>query len=695
MNNSEQQFDIVVLGAGSAGLTAAVGFSKAGKKVLLVEKAKMGGECTNSGCIPSKALLHVAKDYQLATAIAGHTTDSDQYRDNALTYVREKIDEILLEETPAAIEKLGVKVLLGEAKFESPCAITVSGVTYGYKRAVIATGSSPRLLTIQGLAPEDTLTNENLFTLETIPKRLLIIGSGPIGMEMGQAFAMLGSKVTIATIDDSFARLEDPAVAEIAEKKFQKLGISIIKNAYINTVAKKEATVDIKQNNTVVETKQVDFDKVLVAVGRVPNLPTGLEKAGIKHDERSIMVDSQFRTSNKYVYAVGDVALALKFTHTAADAAREVVKRVVSRGWLRVNRKKAVPKVTYTEPEIAQVGLSYQAALTKYSAEEVTRIEVPFRKNDRAHTDSATEGVAVVVARRLNGAVLGANLIGPRAGELINVFTLAIDEKISMWDLQKHIYAYPSYSLIIQKTADVFVAEQLSNLKGDILRLIKRHLPKLIALIFWIGLIYSFQHYKISNGLSYSDMLLSLYEFFTMSMWGPLIYMVLYAVRPLILFPATLLTALSGALFGFWWGIIYTIIGENASANFAYWIGRFFGQDLKLEDSFLGNYIEWLRSRPFESVLFMRLFYVPFDLTNYGSGVLKVGWPSYALATFIGILPGLTTFVALGAAVDVMELRMDGLSFDAFNPKFLALSVTIFIVSIALSRILKRWKAEA
>jgi len=189
-------------------------------------------------------------------------------------------------------------------------------------------------------------------------------------------------------------------------------------------------------------------------------------------------------------------------------------------------------------------------------------------------------------------------------------------------------------------------------------------------------------------------MLLLLYEFFTMSMWGPVIYIALYTIRPLILFPATLMTALSGALFGLWWGIAYTIVGENFSANLAYWIGRFFGKGLKLEDSFLGNYIEWLRSRPFESVLFMRLFYVPFDLTNYGSGVLKVSWKSYAAATFIGILPGLTTFVALGAALNISELQMDGLSFDVLDPRYLALSVTIFIASLLLSRFLKRWKAK-
>ncbi|MEX0931052.1 MAG: VTT domain-containing protein, partial [Candidatus Paceibacterota bacterium] len=280
------------------------------------------------------------------------------------------------------------------------------------------------------------------------------------------------------------------------------------------------------------------------------------------------------------------------------------------------------------------------------------------------------------------------------AGEILSLFTLAIDRKVSMWQLRSLIYAYPTYSLIVKKAGDQFFARQLGDLKKDLTHLLKRHIPKLIALVFWISLIYAFQSYRIENNLSYLDVLLSLIDFFTSTLWGPVIYMVLYAIRPLILFPATLLTALSGTLFGFWWGVIYTIIGENASANFAYWIGRFFGKDMKLEDSIIGNWIEALRARPFGTVLFMRLFYVPFDLTNYGSGILKIHWPSYFTATLIGIMPGLTTFVALGAALDFEQFSENGLSFNVFDPYFLALSVLIFIVSLAFSRLLKRWHAE-
>ncbi len=693
----EKSYDVVVIGAGSGGLTAAVGFSKVGKKVLLVEKEHMGGECTNSGCVPSKALLHHAKDYHLAKTIAGETTTGETFRSEAFSYVRAKIDAILEEETPETFEKIGIDVVMGDAVFKSKCSITVGDDTYHYKNAIIATGSSPRMIDVPGMNANDILTNQNIFALSDVPEKLLIIGGGPIGMEMAQAFAMLGSQVTIADTGNRFAKLEDETISPIIQKKFEDLDIKILLNAHISNVENKQALFNIKpdgRDGDTTETIRVAYDKTLIAIGRVPNFPKGLEAAGIENCPQCICVDKQHRTSNKYVYAVGDVTQKFKFTHMADDIARQIVTRVVSKGIFRVKKNKAIPKVTFTTPEIAQVGLSYKEAVAKYSESGVMKVEVPFSANDRAHTDDVTDGRLVVVARRLNGQVLGANIIGPAAGEILSVFTLAIDHKISMWKLRNLIYAYPTYSLIVKKAGDYFFAQQFADLKQDLSTAAKKHAPKLIAAIFWIGLLVAFQNYKTDNGLSNIEFLLTLLTFFTTSMWGPVVYMVLYAIRPLIFFPATLLTALSGALFGLWWGILYTVLGENASANFAYWIGRFFGKDLKLEDSIIGNWVEALRKRPFESVLFMRLFYVPFDLTNYGSGILKVDWKSYFTATLIGIMPGLTTFVALGAAIDLEEFRTSGLSFDAFDPKFLALSVGIFIASIVLSRVLKKWKKE-
>lgn len=686
----QKQYDVVVIGAGSGGLTAAVGFSKVGKKVLLIEREHMGGECTNSGCVPSKALLHHAKSYYHAKTIAGNTDRTEVYRKGAFQYVRGKIDSILEEETPEAFEKFGINVVLGEAIFTGKCSVSANDTTYHYKRAVIASGSSPRMLDVPGLDTSSVLTNQNIFELTDVPERLLVIGSGPIGMEMGQAFAMLGSHVTIVSIDEEFGRLEDPAIRPVLRKKFGELDINIELNAHIKAVENGVAVFDRKDGDRVTETFNVPFDKVLVAIGRVPNIPKGLESADIQTNKYGIEIDEQHRTTNRNVYAVGDVADRLKFTHVADDTSRQIVTRETTKGLVRVKKQKAVPKVTYTEPEVAQVGLSFSEAQKKYDEKDILRIEVPFSQNDRAKTDSKTEGVLVIVLKRLSGKILGANIAGPSAGELISVFTLAIDQKISMWKLRSTIYAYPTYSLIIKKAGDYFFATQIGNLKVDIVSLLKRHAPKLIALTIWVFILTQLFSFQREHGMDVVDLTLMLVDFAQSSFWGPVLFVLAYVIRPITFIPGTPLTIVSGILFGFWGGLLYTVLAANLSAAGAYGIGRFFGSGIKLEDSFLSRFVTPLKERPFESVLIMRLIFLPFDVVSYLAGITKISFLSHALATFVGTLLGIALIVSIGAAISVEEFRAGGFSTDIIDLRFILLSLLILVISLGISKLLRR-----
>jgi len=546
---------------------------------------------------------------------------------------------------------------------------------------------------IPGLTETDTLTNQNVFNLQDVPEKLLIIGSGPIGMEMAQAFAMLGSQVTIASIDSRFAKSEDASISVIMQKEFEDMGITIRLNAYIQKVERGTAIFNIQAGGKVIAETAVPFDKVLIAIGRVPNLPQGLEIAGIKHDTNGIVVDTQHRTSNKYVHALGDVAEKHKFTHTADDSARQVVVHVASKGLIRLNTNKAVPKVTYTQPEMAQVGILWSEAVATYSADRVMRIEVPFTDNDRANTDDATAGVLVVIARRLNGNILGAHIIGPAAGEILTIFTLAIDQNISLWKLQKLIFAYPTYSLIVKKAADQFVGRQLNELVSDSKKSIRRHGLKIVAAGIWITAIIALNSYQTTQGLTTTQSAINLFNVITMTLWGPLLYVLLYAIRPVTFFPATALTILSGIFFGFLWGIILTVIAATLAAGVAYWVGRFFGANLRLEDSALGNSISTVREHTFSAVLTMRLIFAPFDLVSYAAGVLRTKFTPFISATFLGIILGTATFVSIGASLDLQEFATTGFSLNLFEPKFLTLSGGIFIASLLLSKFLTRWKA--
>lgn len=682
-----ETFDVVVVGAGSGGLTTAVGLAKIGRSVLLIERDHLGGECTNSGCIPSKALLHHARSYAAAVGISGSTAASETFRRAAFPYVRDIITETLATETPDHFEKMGITVVLGEAIFTGKRTLTVGDTAYGFTHAVVATGSSPRFIKIPGLADRDILTNQNMFTLDDVPKRTLVIGGGPIGMEMGQAFALLGSQVTIIDTGASLGKLEDSAVAAVIQETFRELGITFIGNATVTHVTDKIATVAITDSP---QTIPVPFDAVLMAIGRIPNLPTGLEAAEITYSEFGITVNRNYQTSNPRIYALGDVADRLKFTHMADDVARQVVVRLATRGIMPV-KTKAVPKVTYTKPELAQVGLSQREADETYGATNLHRIVVPFNANDRARTDNAPDGMLVVIVRRLSGQIVGAHIAGARAGELIAIFTLAIDHKLSLFKLRTTIYAYPTYALLIKKAGDYFFAVQISTLKADLGRLTTKVAPKILLGLLWLSGLYLLYRYQVNNNLTVTDSAITLFNFISLSVWGPALYIIAYAVRPITFIPGTVLTVLSGAFFGLWGGIIYTIIGANASATLAYVLGRFFGKTRTQNDtSLMGRFAAACQSNPFTTVLSMRLLFLPFDVVNYGAGLLKIPYLPYLAATIIGTLLGIITFVSIGASISVEDFKAYGITTDTIDSTFLLLSAVIFIVSIAIARALKK-----
>ena len=686
----QKTYDVVVIGAGSGGLTSAVGLSKVGKKVLLIEREHMGGECTNTGCIPSKALLHHARQYHQAKVIAGNSYQAETYRRQAFTYVRDKIALILAEETPAHFTALGIDVVIGEAAFTSKNSLSVLGENINFKKTIIATGSSPRPLTVPGLNETEILTNQNLFSLTETPEQLLIVGGGPIGMEMGQALALLGSKVTILDNGPQFARLEDPAISPIISEAFSKLGIRIITNANLKEVSGKEATVEIKSlTGELMAQENISFSKILIAIGRVPNLPSGLAEAGIDFNPQGIVVNHNWQTTNSKVYALGDVAAVLKFTHVADDTARQVVGHITSKGLLPVTEK-LVPKVTYTDPEIAQVGLSWSTALLQYGAEKVMRIEVPLSSNDRAKTEDATSGLLVIIARRLTGKIIGANLIGPRAGELIGTLTLAMANNISLYKLRSTIFAYPTYSLILKKAGDYFLSQQIASLKADLLFAVKQLLPKVMVAIIWLWGLFSLYSYQQTFGLTPTELTLKLFKTITDSALAPLLYILAYTIRPVTFIPGTALTILSGVFFGLW-GILYTIIGANLSAAVAYFIGRFFSKKSDgIGHSLLGKSVKLSQENPFLTILTLRLTFFPFDVVNYGAGLLRLPFVPYILATIIGTLLGIATFVAIGASVSVEEFAQHGISASAIDSHFILLSIFIFLLSFGVSKIIKK-----
>ena len=458
------RYNMVVIGAGTAGLVTAAGVAGLAGKVALIERHLLGGDCLNFGCVPSKALIAASR---AAADIAGAKrygispgTGSVDFA-AVMERVRRIRSEISEHDSATRFRDLGVDVFIGDAAFTGPNTVEVDGQTLRFAKACIATGARALRPAIEGLEDTEFHTNETIFSLTELPRRLAVLGSGPIGCELGQAFARLGSEVTIIEKGAQFLGKEDRDAAEIVGKAFMDDGIHCLLNAQVQRVnrdaAGKHVHVETPDGEQV-----VDADEILVGYGRVPNVDgLGLQAAGVEYDARhGVHVDDRLRTTNRHIYAAGDVCLQHKFTHTADAAARIVIQNALFFG-----RKKfsalTIPWCTYTHPEVAHVGL-YEADASQRGIETDT-IKVPMDDIDRARTDGETEGFVKILLRKGTDRILGATIVSAHAGEMISEVSVAMAAGAGLKTLSGVIHPYPTQAEAIKRAADAYSRTRLTQ----------------------------------------------------------------------------------------------------------------------------------------------------------------------------------------------------------------------------------------
>ncbi len=445
--------DICVIGGGSGGLSVAAAAAAFGVSVVLIEKHKMGGDCLNTGCVPSKALLAAAKRVEtMRSAAAFGVTAQAVNVDFAKVHdhVQRVIGAIAPIDSAERFTGLGVRVIKGHARFKDRRTVAV-GDDYEIRarRFVIATGSAPALPAIPGLDEGPYLTNATVFDLVERPDSLIIIGAGPIGLEMAQAFRRLGSEVTVLEAITPLAK-DDPDCAAIVLDQLEREGVVIRSGVKVARVkhASGRATVTFAGASGE-ETVEGRF--VLVAAGRKPTTDgLELDAAGIKYDRSGILVNKKLKTANRRVYAIGDVAAGqLQFTHAANYHAGLVIRNALFRLPVRVNND-AIPWVTYTEPELAQIGLT--EAQARQRGIKLRILRWPYHDNDRAQAERETHGHIKVITTN-KGQILGATVVGAQAGELIAVWTLAIAQRVNIRSLASIVLPYPTLSEIGKRAA--------------------------------------------------------------------------------------------------------------------------------------------------------------------------------------------------------------------------------------------------
>jgi pyruvate/2-oxoglutarate dehydrogenase complex dihydrolipoamide dehydrogenase (E3) component len=457
-------YNLVVIGAGSAGLVTAAGAVALGAKVALVERNLMGGDCLNSGCVPSKTILRSARfyaDLHNATEFGGQDP-APVHIDfgKAMARMRSIRARISRDDSANRFRELGVDVFFGEAVFADPRTLDVDGVRLKFRKAVIASGSRPARPTIEGLEEAGYLTNETVFNLTGRPERLMVMGGGPLGCELAQAFARLGCQVTIVQKEPQFLPKEERDAADILAHALARDGIQV----RLNTEARKVTTHGGEKRVQLVSYDQeatVGVDEILVGTGRVPNVDgLNLEAAGVAYDEkRGVHVDDYMKTSNRRIYAAGDVALAHQFTHMADATARIVIQNALFLGRKRLSAL-TIPWCTYTDPEIAHVGMYVREARER--GIPVKTFTVPMSEVDRAITESEEEGFVKIHVREGTDAILGATIVARHAGEMINEISLAMVAGIGLKKISRVIHSYPTQAEAIRKAADAYARTRLT-----------------------------------------------------------------------------------------------------------------------------------------------------------------------------------------------------------------------------------------
>lgn len=463
-------YDLAIIGAGAAGLVTAGGAAQLGLKVVLFEAGDMGGECLNTGCVPSKALLaaaHAAYASTDAARFGVHYGAPQVDWAAANAHVAKVIDTIAPHDSQERFEGFGCEVVRAYARFVTPDTLEADGRRYRARRIVIATGSAPAVPPIPGLTDVPYLTNETVFGLPERPEHLLILGGGAIGCELAQAHRRLGSRVTIVEADRLLPR-DDREAAQVVIDALRADGVEIVEGAKAVHV-ESGITLHLDDGRT------LTGSHLLVAAGRAPRTQDfGLEVAGVEHTKAGIKVDARLRTSNKRIWAVGDCRDGPRFTHAAGYDAGIAIRNIVFKLPAKADYR-TLPWVTYTYPELAQVGLT-EADARKTHGERLRVLTSRFAKNDRAQAEGRTTGFAKVMA--VDGRPVGATIVGPAAGETIQIWALAISAKLKLSAVAGMIAPYPTYSEMAKAIAgDSFTASLFSPRVRGLVRWLHRLLP--------------------------------------------------------------------------------------------------------------------------------------------------------------------------------------------------------------------------
>jgi pyruvate/2-oxoglutarate dehydrogenase complex dihydrolipoamide dehydrogenase (E3) component/uncharacterized membrane protein YdjX (TVP38/TMEM64 family) len=685
-------YDVVVIGAGAAGLVACKLANGLGKRTALIEKRKVGGDCTWFGCIPSKTLIKSANIAHQMTRLKefGLKTNGPIVLNvtKVMSHVRQVIQADADSIPPESLQAEGIDVIFGGPKFLDEHRVELNGRVISSKKFILCSGSRPFVPPIEGLENIGYLTNETIFDLEVLPSSMITLGAGPIGIELSSALNRLGVKITIIQ-RSVILKKEDRELAEMLAERLRAEGITILAGTQVSKFKRKQdkiiATIKDAQGQHDIET-----ESVLVAVGRKPNIDElALEKAGVEFDAKGIKVDKHLRTTAKNIYTCGDVVPPYLFTHIAEYEAVIAATNASFGLPLKRTNYENVLWCTFTDPELAHAGFTEQQARELYGY-KVKVYRWPHKNVDRARTDLEENGLTKIICSA-SGKILGIHILGHCAAELMHEVQLAKSLKKPFSKIASVIHAYPSYSDAVRQPAKKCYIDILQN--NFFVKLIQgvRKNRKLIVMGMILLVLF-----RILFLLPIKDWLVTGLEWTqTLGIWGPILVVVFYVAACVLFLPGSVLTLGAGFVFKIVIGTVIVSIGSTLGACAAFLIGRtiargWISRKIASNEKFFA--IDNAVGREgFKIVLLTRLSPVfPFNLLNYAFGLTKVPLWKYAFASWIGMMPGTVMYVYFGAglrslteaAVGTVETGVAGQIFFWFGMAA-AIAVTVFVTRLA------------
>jgi len=633
---SKPKYDYIVIGAGSGGFAVARELGKLRKDCLLLSK-NLGGNSTFTGCIPSNTFLNFAEFYR--------KTGDTGVSENIFNIVKDKV---------SIFHKLDQEQILDfdyfecKARFVSPKSIEVKDlagntkVVSFRKKCIIATGSKPKMVEIDGVGNERILNSDSILDLQKLPSSISIIGSGPVAVEYATGLAKFGVHVNLF-VRNKLLSSEPREASRIIKESLQSLGVQIFEETSIKDVS--ENKINIRSlSGSEVSIPETEF--YFEAIGRSPNISLNLESANVKYDQNGILVDRNLITSNRSVFAIGDCVGEGKFSHLAMNHAKWVVEKIKFPFIFRKFYK--VPRVTFTDPIISSVGE------TGVNDQFTKKFGLKFETNVESIIKGKNNSFGLVYVNMLNGVIKGATLVGDGSEDLINFYNLICTRRISLFSLRNFITSYPTKLNSFDTLVNDFLKDFKTNWKKYYKLFVYKYKSELILLTCWLILFTTFYLYLLLTGNSWQNFVFKTLPNFLKSPFGMIAFVLVYILRAFTGISASLLTVVGAYIYGFIPGLLLSVLSSNLSSSINYFIGKFLGRNIHNRGNFLKSIFG---QNDFFTILFARLAFFPYDLLSFISGFYKVSYLDFMKATIIGGLPGTIIISLIGASLNSKDFN--------------------------------------